>query len=78
MAKKFMTIVSTLLMLIASVRGWAQSSVLARPTSQQLAFQDLELGVFIHYSIDTYATHNAPQGSTLPSAFNPTELNPEQ
>ncbi|WP_431294477.1 alpha-L-fucosidase [Pedobacter sp. P26] len=69
---------SILLMLIASGRGWAQSSVLARPTSQQLAFQDLELGVFIHYSIDTYATPDAPQGSTPPSAFNPTELNPEQ
>jgi alpha-L-fucosidase len=51
---------------------------LARPTSRQLAFQDLELGVFIHYSIDTYATHDASQGSTPPSAFNPTEINPEQ
>ncbi|MBB6130646.1 alpha-L-fucosidase [Mucilaginibacter lappiensis] len=77
MAKRFTTILSILLVTL-SVPGRAQSPVLARPTSRQLAFQDLELGVFIHYSIDTYSAPDAPQGSTLPSAFNPTKLNPEQ
>jgi alpha-L-fucosidase len=78
MTKIFMTAMSLIMMLLSSFRGGAQAPVLARPTSQQLAFQDLELGVFIHYSIDTYAAPDAPQGSTPPSAFNPTRLNPEQ
>jgi len=50
----------------------AQGIKLAKPTPTQLAFQDLELGVFIHYSIDTYAERGAPHGSTPASAFNPT------
>jgi alpha-L-fucosidase len=48
---------------------------LAKPTSEQLAFQDMELGVFIHYSIDTYG---GVHGASSPSIFNPTELNAEQ
>jgi len=56
----------------------AQEIKLAKPTPTQLAFQDLELGVFIHYSIDTYAERGAPHGSPPASAFNPTNLNVEQ
>ncbi|MGD0518148.1 MAG: alpha-L-fucosidase [Thermoguttaceae bacterium] len=48
---------------------------LAKPTPLQLAFQDMELGVFIHYSIDTYGSRS---GAFPASAFNPTELNAEQ
>ncbi|WP_195763935.1 alpha-L-fucosidase [Pseudoduganella rivuli] len=48
---------------------------LARPTAQQLAFEELELGAFIHYSIDTYGS----QSASLPaSAFNPSHLDTEQ
>ncbi|HAO80406.1 MAG TPA: hypothetical protein DCQ92_15850 [Verrucomicrobia subdivision 3 bacterium] len=56
----------------------AQEIKLAKPTPTQLAFQDLELGVFIHYSIDVYAEPSSPSGGTPASAFNPTELNVEQ
>jgi alpha-L-fucosidase len=48
---------------------------LAKPAPLQLAFQDLELGVFIHYSIDTYG---GKSGASSASAFNPTALNTEQ
>ena len=48
---------------------------LAEPTPQQLAFEALELGAFIHYSIDTYGSEHA----SLPaSAFNPSDLDTEQ
>jgi len=70
--------VFVVLIMTFATRLYAQSPVLARPNAQQLAFQDLELGVFIHYSIDTYAIKGAPQGTTPASEFNPTELNPEQ
>ncbi len=56
----------------------SQPVILARPSPGQLAFQDLELGVFIHYSIDAYAPHDALPGSTPASSFNPAELNAEQ
>ncbi|MFV0378090.1 MAG: alpha-L-fucosidase [Mangrovibacterium sp.] len=51
---------------------------MAKPTDEQLAFQDLELGVFIHYSIDAYTRNGFPPGTTPASAFNPTKLNVEQ
>ncbi|HMI01292.1 MAG TPA: alpha-L-fucosidase [Pedobacter sp.] len=68
----------TLLLFILTFPSRAQNIILARPSQEQLAFHDLELGVFIHYSIDTYAERGAPQGSTPASAFNPTALDPEQ
>lgn len=55
-----------------------QDVPLARPSRQQLAFQDMELGVFIHYSIDTYAKPGAGPGETPASAFNPGDLHVEQ
>lgn len=63
---------------IFAVSAWAQSLSLAKPTPQQLSFQDLELGVFIHYSIDPFAKSGAIQGGTPASSFNPSKLNVEQ
>ncbi|HEY4788306.1 MAG TPA: alpha-L-fucosidase, partial [Bacteroidales bacterium] len=54
-----------------------QQTRLATPSPQQLEFQNLELGVFIHYSIDAYATTGI-SGATPASSFNPEELNVEQ
>jgi alpha-L-fucosidase len=51
---------------------------LARPTRHQLAFHDLELGAFIHYSIDAYAKRGATHGGTPASEFNPSALDVEQ
>jgi alpha-L-fucosidase len=58
--------------------GRSQSIVLAKPSADQLAFQNMEMGVFIHFSIDTYADRGSISGSTPASAFNPTQLNAEQ
>ena len=71
-------IVPVVLIFIFVASGYSQPSQLARPTPQQLAFQNLELGVFIHYSIDVYAEPNTPSGTIPASAFNPTKLNVEQ
>lgn len=54
----------------------AQTFTPAQPSAEQLTFQEMELGAFIHYSIDAYA-YDAP-GKTPASAFNPTELDVEQ
>ncbi len=63
---------------IVTITGKSQSIVLAKPSTDQLAFQNMEMGVFIHFSIDTYAEPGAIQGSTPASAFNPTHLNADQ
>jgi alpha-L-fucosidase len=63
---------------LVALAASAQEIKLAKPTTGELAFQDLELGVFIHYSIDVYAERGAAHGATPASAFNPTELNAEQ
>jgi hypothetical protein len=39
--------------------GFSQPVELAKPSPEKIAFQDIELGVLIHYSIDTYAPHGA-------------------
>lgn len=71
--------VFTVLILITFiVPAASQNKSVAKPTPEQLAFQDMEMGVFIHFSIDGFAERGTPAGSTATSAFNPTELNVEQ
>ena len=64
--------------MVFAMSGCTQSSSLAKPTPEQLAFQELEFGVFVHYSIDAYAVRGLRQGQTPPSEFNPTDLDVEQ
>ena len=78
MKPTFTKICWVLLLSIPAFSAISQEITIARPSRQQLAFQDLELGVFIHYSIDTYAATGAIQGTTSPAAFRPTNLDPEQ
>ncbi|MDR3707738.1 MAG: alpha-L-fucosidase [Capsulimonadaceae bacterium] len=41
------------------------------PSVEQLAFQDLELGLFIHYGMTTYTGESAPNGQEPVSTFAP-------
>lgn len=47
---------------------------LPKPNRQQLAMQDLELGLFLHFGMDTYTGECAGNGRSAPSVFNPTDL----
>ena len=44
----------------------------AKPTPQQLAFMDLELGLFIHFGLSTYTGQISGDGRQPASKFNPT------
>ncbi len=77
-SKIWLKVYSGILLIVFALPAWSQPAPLARPTPQQLAFQDLELGVFIHYSIDTYGIRGLSPGETPASSFSPTELNTEQ
>jgi alpha-L-fucosidase len=71
-------IVLTAVMAI-SAYGTAQDSTGdLRPTPYQVAWQDLEFGVIIHFSTNTFLNQEWGDGSASPSVFNPTQFDPDQ
>lgn len=58
------------------------SIAIAKPSRQQLEWQDMEVGLFIHFNIETYAPEweNPQSFENLPdpSVFNPVKLNTDQ
>ncbi|MDQ8737621.1 alpha-L-fucosidase [Paenibacillus sp. LHD-38] len=51
---------------------------LARPTPQQMTWQDLELGMFFHFGINTFCDQEWGEGTDSPQLFNPKELDARQ
>lgn len=51
---------------------------LAVPSKQQLAWQDLELGMFCHFGLNTFCDREWGEGKDTPANFNPTELDAGQ
>jgi len=51
---------------------------LAKPTADQVAFMDMELGAFFHFDLNTFTGQEHGDGFEPASKFNPTELDVEQ
>ena len=67
------------LMLAASTLAVAQDSTGdIRPAPYQVAWQDLEFGVIIHFSTNTFLNQEWGDGTASPSVFNPTQFDPDQ
>ena len=49
-----------------------------RPAPYQVAWQDLEFGVIIHFSTNSFLNQEWGDGSASPSVFNPTQFDPDQ
>ncbi|WP_409346264.1 alpha-L-fucosidase [Paenibacillus sp. MBLB4367] len=54
------------------------ATVLAKPTEQQRRWQDLELGMFCHFGINTYCDQEWGEGNDSPELFNPVQFDAGQ
>ncbi|MGM7719380.1 alpha-L-fucosidase [Metabacillus sp. Hm71] len=51
---------------------------LAKPTERQMRWQDLEMGMFCHFGMNTFHDQEWGKGTELPETFNPSSLNARQ
>ena len=67
---------------LARTAALAQSTSLPRPTPEQAAWQDLELGIFYHFDISVFTAGGEgdwqSQGHLDPSLYNPAKLDTDQ
>src|ERR1700683_5818164 len=55
-----------------------QNFVDVKPSPQQVEWQDLEFGVILHFSTNTFLNREWGDGTADPSVFNPTQFDPDQ
>jgi len=63
---------------LIGTRTHAQNFSEIKPAPQQTAWQDLEFGVIVHFSTNTFLNQEWGDGTADPKVFNPTNFDPEQ
>ena len=64
--------------LLAVPLAAAQNFSEVRPSPQQVAWQELEFGVIVHFNPNTWLDQEWGDGTASPSVFNPTQVDPGQ
>jgi alpha-L-fucosidase len=64
--------------LLAAPEAIAQNFVDVKPTPQQVAWQDMEMGAIIHFGTNTFLNREWGDGTAAPSVFNPQHVDTDQ
>jgi alpha-L-fucosidase len=67
-----------LVLIVADTARAEKSTALATPTPQQATWHDLEMGMFIHFGLETYQNTETDDFSTKLQDFNPSKLDTDQ
>jgi alpha-L-fucosidase len=76
--RRLKTYLAAALLVALPAVSQAESFTDVKPSPQQVAWQDLEFGVIVHFGTNTFLDREWGDGTASPSVFNPDKVDPDQ